>query len=464
MSAPLIWIGIPFLAAVLLIFLLRFRRLTPALGTLIALLLAFAAWKLPINQVIIVGNLSFKITDTFELFGRRFVVDKTTLFTLEWIYLIIAFWFGGSYTASAGPPFVPIGLGIMAIMTAALTVDPFLYAALLIELAALMSVPLLLAPGHPAGRGVMRFLTFQTVGTPFILFSGWMLEGVQAAPADLTGVLRSSLFLGMGFAFLLAVFPFHSWIPMLAEEAQPYAAAFVFTMLPGIISFLGINFLARFVWLRESSVVYLLLQGAGALMIATGGLWAAFQRHLGRMLGYGVMVEIGLSILAVGLFGQSQFSIQTGGLLDLNAFALRIFFALFITRGLGMGLWALALSSILSKAGSLSFRAVQGIGRSLPLSTAALVLAQFSTAGFPLLAGFPVRLALIQEIAAASPITAFWVIFGSLGLLIGGFRSLAVLILGPEENPWKIEENRLAFLLLGIGIIFLFVLGLSPRI
>ena len=37
------------------------------------------------------------------------------------------------------------------------------------------------------------------------------------------------------------------------------------------------------------------------LMVFVGGVWAAFENHLGRMMGYAAVMEIGLSLMAIGL-------------------------------------------------------------------------------------------------------------------------------------------------------------------
>ena len=41
----------------------------------------------------------------------------------------------------------------------------------------------------------------------------------------------------------------------------------------------------------------------GLIMVVSGGLLAAFQRHLGRIMGYAVIVETGFSILTISLGG-----------------------------------------------------------------------------------------------------------------------------------------------------------------
>jgi formate hydrogenlyase subunit 3/multisubunit Na+/H+ antiporter MnhD subunit len=53
--------------------------------------------------------------------------------------------------------------------------------------------------------------------------------------------------------------------------------------------------------------------------MVAGGVWASFQRHLGRMVGYRVMTEIGYSLLAV--------SCQEGSDLLYDAVATRFGFA-----------------------------------------------------------------------------------------------------------------------------------------
>lgn len=131
--------------------------------------------------------------------------------------------YGSSGTQASGTAnrFVSIGLMIISLLTASIAVEPFLFAALLLEIAAMLVIPLLVPIYQKPGRGVVRFLIYQTIAMPFILFSGWMLAGVEASPGDLGTTTQAGTMLGLGFAFLLAVFPLYNWIPMLMEEAAP---------------------------------------------------------------------------------------------------------------------------------------------------------------------------------------------------------------------------------------------------
>lgn len=460
LNTPLIWIVFPGLLAGLLSLAQRWERLVVVLGTITAAGLSLLAWQLPVQELFFVGRWTIRLADTWTVFGRQFILGETQRPALVVLYLAAAFWFGAAYVARPGRSFIPLALGIVALLTAAIAVEPFLYAALLIELAVLLSIPLLIPAAHTFKPGILRFLTYQTLGMPFILFSGWMLAGIEATPAEPELALRLSLLIGLGFAFLIGMIPFHTWIPMLSEESHPYAAGFIFLLLPGAILFFGLRFLDRYAWLRDSQSTYVWLRSAGVLMVLVAGLWAAFQRHLGRMLAYAVILEIGVSLVAVSLREQALvFGKESGAGLDIT---LGIFFASMLPRGLAFGVWALALTVIQRQTSSMVFRDVQGIARRLPLAAGSLVLAHFSLVGLPLLAGLPVRLALLDSLAQTSLGAALAVLSGMVGLLTGGLRTLAVLVMGPEED-WHSTETWGQRFYLALGILGLLAVGVFPQ-
>ncbi|MDP1778708.1 MAG: hypothetical protein Q8K73_00385, partial [Anaerolineales bacterium] len=300
MSAPIIWIAIPFLVGIFSLFILR-ERSSALIGGVTASVLALIALVLPIDIALLLGSISIKIAPSIQLFGRSFEFNTADRPLLVVVYGISALWFLGSEASGTSRRFVSLGLMIIALLTASIAVEPFLYAALLLEMAAMLVIPLLVPPYQKPGRGAVRFLIYQTLAMPFILFSGWMLAGVEANPGDLGTTTQAGIILGLGFAFLLAVFPLYNWILMLMEESSPYVTGFLLWALPTFIVIFALSFLDHYAWLRNSSQLSNGIQFTGVFMVASGGIFASLQRHIGRILGYAAIAETGLLILVMGL-------------------------------------------------------------------------------------------------------------------------------------------------------------------
>mgnify|MGYP005810257949 CR=1 FL=1 len=445
LSSPVIWIIIPGLAGILFWFFRRRQTLVFVLSTLLCLILAALAWVTPIGQSIHIGPLSLTINTTLAFAGRKLVLENGDQTFLIFIFLLCAFWFAGGRAAGAPALLVPLGLGMLALLVAAQAVEPFLFAALLVEMAVLLAVPALAPPGKVFGQGVLRFLIFMTLGMPFMLLAGWALGAVEANPSDQTLITLSMGALALGFAFWLAVFPFYTWIPLLAEQSFPYVTGFVLLLLLTSNLMLGLNFLNGFGWLRTSPALFVVLRRIGTLMIVTAGLWSAFQKDLARLFGYAVIVETGFSLLAVGLGNHTGDMLFTGMLLP---------------RVVGIGLWALSLSTLIQQTGSTRFEDVQGIAARMPFASAGLAVASLTLGGLPLLATFPIRQVLMEEVARSSLTDAIWALAGMVGLLFSTFRALAVLVRGPGRvvphpappatsepatgSPPRPERNRIA--------------------
>ncbi len=447
MNAPTVWIIVPMVFGVLLLF-INNQRVLSVLGGLIAVVLALIAQFIPIEVAMKFGSFSLKIDSSLIVLGRVLLIQPAEGSLLSLIYGAAALWFFGAEASKTATRLVPMGFMIIALMVAAIAVQPFLYAALFIEMAILIAIPMLTSIYAPPGRGVLRFLIYQTLAMPFILVAGWLLAGVEASPGDLALTAQSAAMLGMGFAFLLAIFPLYNWIPLLLEESSPYVVGFLLWILPTVTIIFGAGFLDRYSWLRSSPQLILALRYLGLLMVVTGGGFAAFQRHLGRIMAYGSIAETGFSLLALSL----DFKL-----------GIPILFLLIPARALGLAVWSLSLTVIKENVEAMRFGAARGVLRITPLAGAGMMVAALSTSAFPLLAGFPARLALWESLSRISLSSALWMAIGIIGLLTSAFRSLAVISMAEEYTTWKPRENRTQMLMLGLGMIGLFVLGLFPQ-
>ena len=447
MNAPTVWIILPIILGTLLLF-INNQRVLSLLGGLIAVALALIAQFIPLEVALRVGSFSLKIDSSLTILGRVLLIHPAEGSLLALIYGAAALWFFGAEASKTASRLVPFGFMIIALMVASIAVEPFLYAALFIEMAILLAIPMLTSVYSPPGRGVVRFLIYQTLAMPFILLAGWLLAGVEASPGDLALTAQSAAMLGMGFAFLLAIFPLYNWIPLLLEEGSPYLVGFLLWILPTMTIIFGAGFLDRYSWLRSSPQLILALRYVGLLMIVTGGAFAAFQRHLGRIMAYGSIAETGFFLVALSL------DFRLG---------IPILFLLIPARALGLAVWSLSLTVIKENVETMRFGAARGILRIAPLAGAGMIVATLSTGAFPLLAGFPSRLALWEGLSRVSLGAALWMAVGIIGLLISAFRSLAVISMAEEYTSWQPHESPTQMTMLGLGMIGLVILGLFPQ-
>lgn len=454
MNAPQIWIVLPgILSGVLLVF-QRWRRIGTSTGAVLSIALAALAWIAPIGEKFKLLFWSFEISDTLYVLGRRLVLTSNDRPILIVIYLATAFWIVGSAFARSERHFTAFSLDISALLVAALAIDPFLYSAVILEMVVLVCVPFLIRPGSKNNRGVVRFLTFQTLAIPFILFTGWLLAGVEVTPDDSSLVPQAAILMGIGFGLLFSIFPFHSWIPLIAEEAHPIPASFVFFMLPMVIGLFGINFAERFSWLYTNTWMYVYLRFSGVIMILLGSVWAIFQKNLGRLMGFAAIIEIGYSLLTLSLgLGEIE-----------NRPLLGLYFPFLLPRGISYGLWAISLAILQNNRKSLDYQNIRGVAYQFPIAVGGLTIAVFSLIGFPLTAGFNSGTGLWQYLIQQFPLAANVSLLGGVGLIIGYFRGLSAMLQTADGSAVKPLEKVGERVLLILASASLIILGVFPQV
>lgn len=446
MSAPVIWIVTPAAVGLVLWFFRRNQALTFSIAFAVCLLLTFFAAAVPIGEPVKLGSLTFTIPTTLPVLGRRFVLTNADHMILVLLYGLGTVWFGLAMNAWPNRLFPSFGLGMLVVMVAAIAVEPFLYAALLVETAVLFSIPLLSPPGRTIGQGLQRYLIFQTLAFPVVLFAGWILGVAEANPANAIMFQRASLFLGLGFAFWLGVFPFYNWLPMMMTETHPFPAGFVLSLLSTAVLLLGLDFINATPFLRSSDTLFTVLRIAGAVMVVTAGLWAAFQVNLARLFGYAVIFETGFALLSISVN-------------SLNGWML--FAAAFLPRLLGLLIFAFSLAVLENLGIPLTIDGLRGLARRYPLVVIGLLAAVFSIGGFPLLAGLPVRLEIFEQLAVNFRSALIAASIGTAGFLLAAMQILAA-VFRSEEKEWHSQENWWQRIILGGGSVFLLAFGVFP--
>jgi multicomponent Na+:H+ antiporter subunit D len=458
MPAPFIFVGVPILIAPIVYVLYRARGVAIGLAALLAALLALLALGLPFGQPVSwLGGLLFG--DTATILGRSFQVEPGDRLALAFIFAQAALLFLVSGLGQPSATFLPVGLVNLGLLAAALFVRPFVFAAIFVELGAAAAVFMLAAsppagPSQPATRGALRYLVYSTLGLPFVLLTGWLLEAADASPGDAAFTAQATVMLMAGFAVLLAVVPFHSYLPAIAEHAPPYAAAFVFSVMRQGIVFLLLTFLNTYPWLNQNPVVYRALTLAGGGMALVGAVLSFGQRNLGRVVGYVMLVDIGAVMLGIGLGTRA---------------GVEAALATLAVRGLALPMWAAGLDYLRRVAGGDSFDALRGMARAHPVASTAIVVGLLSLAGFPLTAGFIGRWSLLYLLAHIHPTAAIFMLLGMASVAFVCARGLAALLAAPlvaERDVSTLGPEQLhpsATVLYSMGFVVLFVIGLFPQ-
>jgi formate hydrogenlyase subunit 3/multisubunit Na+/H+ antiporter MnhD subunit len=454
MSAPLLFVGLPLIAAPVLYALRRARfagirvRVDVVLATALCLVLLLLALSLPLGQPVRwLGGIVFD--GRLTVLGRAFQIDSGDRPAMALIFVQAALLSAASALVRPGRYYLPAGTAILGLLTAALLVQPFLFAALFIELGAALAVFMLGDEGQPETRGALRFLVTMTLGMPFILLTGWLLEASAVSPEDLSFVLTATALLAAGFAVWLAVVPFHSWLPVVAEHAPPLAAAFVFSVLPTAIAFLLLDFLNVYPWLGQNPTVYRGLTLAGGAMALVGAVFAFGQRNFGRSVGYAMMIDIGGLVLGIGL--GTRAGMQSA-------------LATLAMRALALLVWAIGLSTLRQAARGDDFDSLRSLGRRYPVASAAVVLGLLSLAGIPVTAGFTARWALLRLLMQIHPTPAIFLLIGMASLSLVCARGLSALLTPHGEVSYAPQESRVEMAVCGLGLIVILVLGAFPQL
>jgi multicomponent Na+:H+ antiporter subunit D len=223
-------------------------------------------------------------------------------------------------------------------------------------------------------------------------------------------VLAALAFIVVGISLKLALFPLHGWLPNAYAYAPSFATIFVaatatkvavYLLARYIFGVFGIGFISTALPVNQ----ILLLLAVAAIVVAA--LVAVYEGNVKRMLAYSSVGQIGYIILGLAMATASG---VTGGYLHILAHAL--------TKG---ALFT-AVGAAVFRSGSARLADFAGIGRRMPLTMGAFVVAGLSLIGIPGTVGFLSKWYLVL---GAIELGLWW-----LAAIIVGSSLLAIVYLG----------------------------------
>lgn len=450
MNAPVIWIVLPLIVSIALMVIRQNYRLAALIQFAFCIVLLFILLLSRIGEIETTRFLSVYVDPEWIILGRSFILNESDKFIIGFFYSLLALWSLFLFVFNKASKIVPLGLPFSSLLLAAIAVDPFLYAALIIEIAVILSIIILVDLQTGKTKGIKRYLIFITLGMPFILLAGWYLSGGETSPINDEQLLQATILFALGFVFWLAIFPFHSWIPLITEESELQDGLFVLAILPFSIFIIFLKFLNGFAWLRDYELVYQALLLVGIIMVVAGSIWAIFQLGLGKMLGYLTITYTGYMLIALGLNTNQGFI---------------IFSELQLPRATSYILLAASLISIGKDSAIERVSDLRSIFHEHRFAAAGFLLSLFSLVGMPLTAGFFPLQALYQAVSQNSTLITGIVLTAS-GLLTVQFIRIFLDIIRPVDDDYLeiVDKEGLSEkILISALILLVLFIGFSPN-
>jgi multicomponent Na+:H+ antiporter subunit D len=391
---PALQIVVPLIAAPICL-LLRRENLTWAWATFISWVVFALAWMM-LQQVLTGGPFNYELGGWEAPYGIEYRVDAVNAFILLIVAAIgaVVMPYARASVAREIPEhkrglfYTAYLLCLTGLLGITITGDAF-NVFVFLEISSLSSYALIALGRDPkALTAAFQYLVMGTIGATFILIGiGLMYQMTgtlnmadlaKRLPAveDTRPVLAAFAFFIVGVCLKLALFPLHLWLP----NAYAYAPSVVTAFLAATATKVSIYVLFRFVFtvfgqsfsfdVIPLESILLVLSLAGIFVASTV---AIFQTNVKRLLAYSSVAQIGYIMLGVAL-------VSVAGL---TASILHIF-----NHAIMKGALFLCMGAVYYQIGSVKIEDMKGIGKKMPFTMFAFVIAGLGLIGVPLTVGF----------------------------------------------------------------------------
>jgi NADH-quinone oxidoreductase subunit M len=311
-----------------------------------------------------------------------------------------------------------------------------------------------------------KFFLYTMLGSAFMLVSIVALAVLAGAGEgggvsfDFTRIIASDniatntgrwLFLGMAVAFAVKVpsFPFHTWLPDAHTEA-PTAGSID---LAGILLKLGTYGFLRFgLELFPEAAVWFapVMLTLGTIGVVYGGIVAAMQRNLKRLIAYSSVAHMGFALM--GLFALNVEGVE-GSVLQM------------VNHGISTGALFILLGFLYNRRHTYEIARLKGIAKVAPVFAGIFTLVMLSSIGLPGLNGFVGEYLVLLGTFIAH---RWWAVVAAAGVIIAALYLLwayqRVFQGEPDEENATFPDLRWSERLVLVPLLGLIVfLGVYPK-
>lgn len=247
--------------------------------------------------------------------------------------------------------------------------------------------------------------------------------------------------LSIGVGILLTVFPFHLWLPKLADLAPPMVVVWLLSYVEAAVVVLLIVSVRLYPWLHSSERVAELLSWAGIATAVVAGVLALGSNRPTRLVVYSAISNIG--VIVVGLASNSAAGLTGAALLALAHIPTVLLLLMFI--------------GLLPVDSTKTRMAVPGAPSTI---TFGLLAGGLSIAGVPPFAGFPGRWLVYSTVMTKEPVAIAGLALASSLVVIAFFRAL---LSNPEAVDSGLPKSPPLVLAAAISVaLVLIAIGVYP--
>jgi len=412
-----------------------------------------------LNHVLTVGTIHYWLGGWMPPWGIEYVVDALNAYILV-ILLFLALLcvlyskrnIEHEMPQKIVPYYVVYQLLITGLCGVTVTGDIFnLY--VFVEIFSLAAYALIASRGKIALKASFTYLVMGSIGACFVLLGIGFLYSVTGTlnmhdlslllpPIYGSRVVQAAfVFIFVGLGIKMALFPLHTWLP----DAHAFAPAEISALLSGIIievstyAFIRITFS---VFTLDFVTMYLpittLISWVAAIAMIYGSVLAIAQYNLKRMLAYSSVANMGYIMLGVGL--------ATSTTLGLTPAMMHI-----LNHGLMKACMFLVAGAFIYKFDLWEMTDFRGLGRKMPYTSLAFILAALAMIGMPPSVGFVSKVYLAIACLEAGQFPFIALIFFSTLLMVFYFwrviEYMYIRVGEEEEKEVEIQEIPLSMLI-----------------
>jgi hydrogenase-4 component F len=276
-----------------------------------------------------------------------------------------------------------------------------------------------------------------------------LMNAAQHAGLDPHLVKLAFVFVIVGYGTKIGFVPMHSWLPDAHAEAPTPISALLSAVLLNCAMYALMRYDAIVSRTVGSAFSHTLLLIFGVMSMVVAGLLILVQRNLKRLMAYSSIEHMGIIAIGLGL----------GGPLGLFGALLHTF-----NHSVAKSLLFFSAGNIRHNLGTLRMDGISGISRTMPQTSAAMLVGSLAIVGLPPFSLFISEFAILSEAFAQAHYVVVALFLIVLSVVFGGFayHLFPILCGEPDRRP---ENSRLIPSEFGaMGIAALCVLFFGARI